>query len=520
MTLGVFDESVIQRGNMISLKHASLSWVQYLVPDRLEQDPKFREYLGRLGRIGFSVAGISVVMAIGLILLIGIVFQGIQPVWTHDPSVCEVADVADPSESEVADVVTLWDKLLIICVGCLCYLLSRTKLDVEVGRYVAWALMFAIAFIHVYDDVVVSENVDFSTGYLVMILLIGVSTLPFRPWQVTLQGITLMLVYLIEVRVYPGGLMEPVQFYRQMIPTTVLATMITCYLYQARHRLFRARQKERQMKESISRYAEELEQTYLKLRDTQDSLIHSEKLAALGNLVAGVAHEINSPLGSIGSAADTSQRALQLIATALEDGEDSWKDEKVQRAFQTLVSLNDSVAGGAERINRIVTALRNFARLDEGEFQTINVNRGIEDTLTLVLANPEVRVDVEKDLGPLPELHCRPRQLNQVFLNILNNALEAMENRGRLTIRTWEDGGYIQIRFSDDGGGIPPEDLGHVFEPGFTTKGRGVGTGLGLAICYRIVEEHGGTLGIESAPGEGATVSITLPLGPNRAEGG
>lgn len=509
MTPGVFDESAIQRGNMISLKHASLSWVQYLVPDRLERDPKFREYLGRLGRIGLSVGGVLVPVAVGLILFIKVVFQGWRLVWMKSPSLYDVDKIA-----------TLWDNLLIIGLGIFLLILSRTKLDVEVGRYFVWALMLAIAFFSVFVDVVVSENVDFSAGYLVFILFAGVSTMPFRPWQVTLLGITLMLIYIFEVRVYPGGFVETDQFYTQMIPTIVLATVITCYLYQARHRLFRARQKEKQMKESISRYAEELEQTYLKLRDTQDSLVHSEKLAALGNLVAGVAHEINSPLGSIGSAADTSQRALQLMATALEDKEDSWKDEKVQRAFRTLVSLNDSVASGAERINRIVTALRNFARLDEGEFQTINVNRCIEDTLTLVLANPEVRVEVEKDLGPLPELHCSPRELNQVFINILNNALEATENRGRITITTWEDGGCIRIRFSDDGSGITPEDLGRVFEPGFTTKGRGVGTGLGLPVCYRIIEEHRGTLEVESAPGEGATVSITLPTGPNRAEGG
>ena len=494
---------------MISLRHSSLSWVQYLVPDRLERDPKFREYLGRLGRIGSSIGGTLAVVAVGLNLFSKVVFQEWKLVWTLDPSLY--------GEDKIA---TLWDKLLIISLGIFLLILSRTRLDVEVGRYVVWVLMLAVASTSVFDDVIVVENVDFSTGYLVIILFAGVMAIPFRPWQVTLSGISLMLIYIFEVRVYPGGFVEPDQFYTQMISTTVLATVITCYLYQARHRLFRARQKEMQMKESISRYAEELELTYVRLRDTQASLVQSEKLAALGNLVAGVAHEINSPLGSIGSAADTSKRALQLMATALEAGVDSWKDEKVQRAFQTLVSLNDSVAGGAERINRIVAALRNFARLDEGEYQTFDVNQGIEDTLTLVLANPEVRIEVEKDLGPLPELHCRPRQLNQVFINILNNALEAMENRGRLAIRTWEDGDRIRIRFSDDGKGIPPEDLGRVFEPGFTTKGRGVGTGLGLAICYRIVEEHGGTLGIESAPGKGATVSITLPTGTNRAEGG
>jgi len=501
VTHGALDESVFQRGNMISLKHASLSWVQYLVPDRLERDPKFREYLGRLGHIGLFVGGVLAVVAIGLILFIKVVFQGWQLVWMKSPSLYDVDKIA-----------TLWDNLLIIGLGIFLLILSRTKLDVEVGRYFVWALMLAIAFFSVFADVVVLKNVDFSAGYLVIILFAGVSTIPFRPWQVTLLGITLMLIYIFEVRVYPGGFVETDQFYTQMIPTTVLATVITCYLYQARHRLFRARQKEKQMKESISRYAEELEQTYLKLRDTQASLVQSEKLAALGNLVAGVAHEINSPLGSIGSSADTARRALQMIEKALERGEGSWKDEKVQRAFRILTSLNDSVAGGAERINRIVTALRNFACLDEGEYQSFDVNRGIEDTLMLVLANPEVRVAVEKDLGTLPELYCRPRQLNQVFINILNNALEATENRGRITIKTRKDGDRIRIRFSDDGHGIPPEDLGRVFEPGFTTKGRGVGTGLGLAICYRIIEDHGGTLDVASKPGEGATVSITLPI--------
>ncbi len=495
---------------MISLKHASLSWVKYLVPDKLEKDPKFRRYLGRLGRIGISVGGILAVVAVGLILLIKIVFQGGQPVWMQDPSVYDVAN----------NIVTLWDKLLIISLGIFSLILSRTRLDVEVRRYFVWALLLAIAFIAVFDDVVVSEDVTYSAGYLVMILFVGVSAVPFRPWQVTLLGITLMLIYIFEVRVYPGGLLEPPQFYTQMIPTTVLATVITCFLYQARHRLYQARKKEILMKESISRYAEELEQTNVKLRDTQASLVQSEKLASLGNLVAGVAHEINSPLGSIGSSADTARRALQLIEKALEGGEGSWKDEKVQRAFRILISLNDSVVGGAERINRVVTALRNFACLDEGEYQSFDVNRGIEDTLMLVLANPEVRVEIEKDLGPLLDLYCRPRQLNQVFINILNNALEATENRGRITIKTRKDGDRIRIRFSDDGPGIPPEDLGRVFEPGFTTKSRGVGTGLGLAICYRIIEDHGGTLDVESEPGEGATVSITLPIASSQDGGG
>ncbi len=484
---------------MIGFNKAFLAWGKYLVPDKLERDPRFRHYLGRLSRIGMIVVGILAGVAVSLILLIKVAFQGKQLIWAYNLGTTS------------SDFVTLWDKLLIISLGILALFLSRNKLDVEVGRYIVWAMLLATAFISVFDDVMIGD-VKSSSGYLVLFLFAGVSAIPFRPWQVTMIGVSFMLIYVFEVKVYPGGMIVADEFFSHMVPTTVLATVITCYLYQARHRLYQARQKEILMKNSISEYAEGLEQANAKLRDTQASLVQSEKMAALGNLVAGVAHEINSPLGSIGSSADTARRALRMIENALYAGDAACQDEKVQQAFQTLVTLNESVTGGVDRIDRIVTALRNFARLDEGEYQSFDVNRGIEDTLTLVLANPEVRVEVEKDLGLLQELYCRPRELNQVFINILNNALEATENQGRITIKTREDDDRIRIQITDNGPGIPPERLARVFEPGFTTKGRGVGTGLGLAISYRIIEDHGGTISLGSQPGEGATVFLVLPI--------
>ncbi|MFA9454067.1 MAG: ATP-binding protein [Candidatus Aminicenantaceae bacterium] len=484
---------------MIGFNRAFLVWVKYLLPDKLERDPRFRHYLGRLSRIGLIVAGILAGVAVGLLLLIKVAFQGKQLIWVYDLGIAS------------SDFVTLWDKLLIIGLGILALFLSRNMLDVEVGRYIVWAMLLATAFISVFDDVLIGD-VKSSAGYLVLVLFLGVSAIPFRPWQVTMIGVSFMLIYVFEVKVYPGGMVVADEFFSHMVPTTVLATVLTCYLYQARHRLYQARQKEILMRNSISQYAEDLEQINVKLRDTQASLVQSEKMAALGNLVAGVAHEINSPLGSIGSSADTIKRALRVVESALYDGEAASQDERVNKAFQTLVTLNESVSGGVERIDRIVTALRNFARLDEGEYQSFDLNGGIEDTLTLVLANPEVRVEVEKDLGPLPELYCRPRELNQVFINILNNALEATESRGRITIKTREDDDRIRVHITDNGPGIPPERLARVFEPGFTTKGRGVGTGLGLAISYRIIEDHGGTISIESQPGEGTTVFLALPI--------
>jgi signal transduction histidine kinase len=445
---------------MIGFRKAFLSWVKYLIPDRLERDPPFQVYLARLSRLGMIVVGILAAVGVGLVLFITTVIRGRDMVWIHDLS-------------QADNVVSLWDKLIIIALGLSCIVLSRIRVGAEVGRYAVWALLIGACFLAVVDDVIIGD-VDSSAGYLILFVMSAVAAMPFRPWQVTLMGITVILTFIFLVKIYPGGLNVPDNFYAQMVPTTVLATVITCYLYQARHRLFQARQKELSLKNSISETAKELLRKHSELQDTQAQLVQSEKMAALGNLVAGVAHEINSPLGAIGANADTAKRA--------------------------------------KRIDHIVTALRNFACLDEGEFQSFNLNQGIEDTLTLVMANPQTDIEVVKDLAPLKDHYCRPRLLNQVFINILNNAVEAVADTGRVAVSTREIEGRVRIQIVDNGRGIPPEHVERVFEPGFTTKGRGVGTGLGLAICYRIIEEHGGFIGVASSPGEGTTVTIELPL--------
>jgi two-component system NtrC family sensor kinase len=129
--------------------------------------------------------------------------------------------------------------------------------------------------------------------------------------------------------------------------------------------------------------------------------------------------------------------------------------------------------------------------------------------------NPRFKADIVTDLGPLPKIFCRPRQINQVFLNLLNNALEAVGDKGRISLTTRREGDEVRIQISDNGRGIPADHIGRVFEPGFTTKGRGVGTGLGLSICYRIVDEHCGTIGVESRLGKGTTVTLVFPLEPH-----
>jgi len=242
-------------------------------------------------------------------------------------------------------------------------------------------------------------------------------------------------------------------------------------------------------------------------KELTGQLIQAEKMAVLGLLVAGVAHEINTPMGAIHSNNDIMSRAVNKIEKAVGPG----ADPEVARLLGILkdVCRNNEIA--TERIMHIVRSLKNFARLDEAERKYADIHEGIESTLMLLQYQLKMRIGIEKDFGDLPMIECHPNQLNQVFMNILVNSTQAIPNRGTIRIRTWKEDEVVKIAISDTGVGIPQEHLSKVFDPGFTTKGAGAGTGLGLSICYRIVRDHGGTIAVESSM-TGTTFTITLPV--------
>jgi len=236
-------------------------------------------------------------------------------------------------------------------------------------------------------------------------------------------------------------------------------------------------------------------------------LIQSEKMAALGLLVAGVAHEINTPMGTIHSKIDIMTRAVGKVRKLLEPA----PDKEVRRLLDILgeVCRNNEMA--TERIMKIVGSLKNFARLDEAERKKVNIHEGIESTLSLLRHQLKNRIRIVKCFGDIPEIECYPNELNQVFMNILVNAAQAIKHRGEITVKTWREGDRVKIAISDTGVGIPPENLSKVFDPGFTTKGVGLGTGLGLSICYKIIQDHRGTIEGESSK-QGTTFTISIPL--------
>lgn len=267
--------------------------------------------------------------------------------------------------------------------------------------------------------------------------------------------------------------------------------------------------------DQIKLHAEELELKNREIQETRSQLVQSEKMAALGNLVAGVAHEINTPLGAINSNTDLGLRALKKLNSSIDLLRESIPDSRlkdVDRYLKALMETNSTSHMAADRIVRIVRSLRNFARLDEAELKRADLHEGIDSTLTLLLHETKHRIEIVKEFGEIPEIECYPNQLNQVFMNLLVNASQAIEGSGRITISTRKKGTSIVLTFADTGRGIAKENLEHIFDPGFTTKGVGVGTGLGLSIVYRIIADHNGEISVKSEPGKGTTFTIRLPI--------
>lgn len=245
------------------------------------------------------------------------------------------------------------------------------------------------------------------------------------------------------------------------------------------------------------------------LQAAQAQLVQSEKMAALGDLVAGVAHEMNSPLGVMLSSTqsnNTLMERLLRLGCAMEDN--------VRKAISVFEDNNRAIASAAARIDKIVRSLKGFARLDEAEFQRTDLHRGIEETLTLLEPLYRGRVEIVREYGKLPEVDCYAADLNQVFRVLLKNAIEAIEVSGSIRIRTCVHNTSIELRFSDTGRGMSPEALSKLFQPSFRSTGTRVEARLGLFTAFNIIRKHGGDIRVSSEEGKGTEFRLVLPLSP------
>ena len=240
----------------------------------------------------------------------------------------------------------------------------------------------------------------------------------------------------------------------------------------------------------------ELKSAMKELKETQIQLINSEKMASLGQLVAGVAHEINTPVASIKS-------NNGIVAKLLDSIDDA--DLK-----EMLSDINEIDKEAVNRISNIVTSLKKFVRLDEAELQEADINKELDLTLELIRHETKNRIEIVRNYGEIPAIKCFPNMLNQVFTNILINACQAIEGKGKIIITTEYKNKKLVVKIKDNGKGIPQNQLSKIFSDGFTTKGVGVGTGLGLAICTKIIEKHKGEITVNSEIGKGSEFVITI----------
>ncbi|MCK5799890.1 MAG: ATPase [Deltaproteobacteria bacterium] len=259
----------------------------------------------------------------------------------------------------------------------------------------------------------------------------------------------------------------------------------------------------------------ELAEARRELEKARNYMLHTEKMVSLGTLLAGMAHEINTPVGAIASMHNTSRRAFEKLQRLILAAEPV--DTKVQRLVAMIDELNKVIVSGIDRVVDIVTRLRRFARPDEQRLALSDIHEGLEDALTIAHYKIKRHASIKRNFGTIPAVNCYAKELNQVFLNLLINAGQSIaekdgEERGLITLNTFIRDDVLHVEFSDTGCGIDPESLERIFDPGYTTKPEGVGTGLGLAICKRIMKMHHGELRVSSELGKGTTFSVILPL--------
>lgn len=462
----------------------------FLASARAEKDLNFRAII--LRRTRSSMIGVGIIgLTIPLIYIIALLFILDQTVFVFS------------APSGFANAMMLWDKMLIMMMGAASLILSKTRTGPRWGRLIIGGIIVSACLATLSDDLA-RGDLSLSVAWLALIMFVSL-TVPYRAWQTLTIGACVIAVFALGVPILPAVIgWEPAVVRAEHVIFLVLVALacaiISGLLYGGLYNQYRSQLL--------------LAAANRKLREAQAQLVQSAKMASLGNLVAGIAHEINNPLGVIHSNANLTARAVEKVRSILvsdTDRSDDGPRGDIQRSLKLVTDITSATCEASSRIDSVIRALRNFARLDEADLKEVNIHEGIESVVTILPQFPQKNIEIVKNFGEVPPVTCYPGQLNQVIMNLIQNAVEAIAEEGTITISTGMEGDWVVLSVADNGRGIPDDVKAKVFDPGYTTKGVGVGTGLGLSICYRIVENHGGQIDLSSSPGEGTLVTVRLP---------
>jgi signal transduction histidine kinase len=491
-----------------------LFWTRYVAPAALERDARFRVLLRALTRQGLQVVGlVTAAGALGHVLYR--VLEGDAVTWVEE------------SEA-VADSVQLWDKVLLAALGAGLTALGRAHTGLRVGRIAVALFVAVVAWVVVLGNFEAGAHNNMAAAWLTLLMVIAVGAVPFQPWQMGLLGLAMAAEFWVFARLTPGRLGDGPSFLFLLLAAAV-ATIIAAVLYASRYHQYRAARRIAHLKDYCAARSRDLERVLVRERAMQEQLVQQEKLASLGQLTAGIAHEIKNPLNFVNNFAALTRELAVEVREAIAEDPDRPAGAVVAElgeALDDLVLNTEKIAEHGRRADGIVKSMLAHSRAKPGERQPVDLNRLLDEYVNLAYHGMRARhpfdVEIERHydarLGPLPAV---PEELGRVFLNLVGNAFDALRARAatgeegyaprlRVTTRRTDTGAALYI--SDNGTGMPPEVRARVFEPFFTTKPSGEGTGLGLSLAYEIVTAgHQGTLDVRSREGEGTLFSITLP---------
>ncbi|GAB5537624.1 MAG: hypothetical protein Rubg2KO_38730 [Rubricoccaceae bacterium] len=522
---------------MLSSRQFRAFWARYVAPSRFERDPGFREVLRDASHRGLLVAG-----AFGIVALVGF---GIA---TITSGILSGQNMVDATMSVGA---VLSDKLIVLAAAAGFLLVARMRPGVRLSRALMMVYVLVAGIILVADDVV-RVDLEFTAAWLSLLLLLTVGTVPFQPLQTALLGAALIVFHTFadmvpELSSNQLGEGASVRRFAFLLLFTFVCSVMNGALYTGRQRQYRTAQRLARLRDRLRRRGLDLEARGAELEDqraeltasldrlgmAQNQLIQQEKMASLGQLTAGVAHELKNPLNFVNNFAQLSVELLEeLEEELLED-----KTRSIEEALNESSDLFADLQANAEKIREhgrradgIIRSMLAHSRATPGPRRTAKLNPLLDEYIGLAYHGMRANhtgfnVDITKDFDPeLPEIEMVPEEMGRVFLNLLDNALAATRSRAQgthsdyqpaLTVRTRTLPGrdHIAVYIEDNGTGIPEEAREKIFEPFFTTKPTGEGTGLGLSLTYEIVVHgHGGGLDVDSTDGEGTTFIVRLPV--------